>query len=53
MLIEKAYRIFSPNVGPYLLLLCVICFSFSSMIGFSYYVTKWGCSCSGQARASL
>ena len=42
MLIEKAYRIISPSVGPYLLLLCVLCFSFSSMIGFSYYVAKCG-----------
>ena len=42
MLIEKAYRIISPSVGPYLLLLCVLCFCFSSMIGFSYYVAKCG-----------
>ncbi|MBK27805.1 MAG: sodium/alanine symporter [Verrucomicrobiales bacterium] len=42
MLTEKAYRAFSPSLGPYLLLICVLCFSFSSMIGFSYYVTKCG-----------
>ena len=27
-------------VGPYVLLVCVLFFSFSSMIGYSYYVTK-------------
>ena len=32
-----------PGAGPYLLLVCVLCLSFSSMIGFSYYVTKCGC----------
>ena len=42
MLTEKAYRIISSSLGPYLLLICVLCFSFSSMIGFSYYVTKCG-----------
>ncbi|MDP6893420.1 MAG: alanine:cation symporter family protein, partial [Verrucomicrobiota bacterium] len=41
-LTEKAYRMISPSLGPYLLLICVLCFSFSSMIGFSYYVTKCG-----------
>ena len=42
MLTEKAYRMISSSLGPYLLLICVFCFSFSSMIGFSYYVTKCG-----------
>ena len=42
MLTEKAYRMISSSLGPYLLLICVLCFSFSSMIGFSYYVTKCG-----------
>ena len=32
-----------PGIGPYLLLICVLFLSFSSMIGFSYYVTKCGC----------
>ncbi|MBG28526.1 MAG: sodium/alanine symporter [Opitutae bacterium] len=32
-----------PGAGSYLLLVCVLCLSFSSMIGFSYYVTKCGC----------
>ena len=42
MLTEKAYRMISPKIGPFLLLVSVLCFSFSSMIGFSYYVTKCG-----------
>ena len=33
----------SPRVGPYLLLAGVLCLSFSSMLGFSYYVVKCGC----------
>jgi len=41
-------------VGPYLLLICVLCLSFSSMIGFSYYVTKCGCFLFGsRARVPL
>ena len=43
-----------PGAGPYLLLICVLCLSFSSMIGFSYYVTKCGCFLFGsRARVSL
>ena len=32
-----------PGVGPYLLLAGVLCLSFSSMLGFSYYAVKCGC----------
>jgi len=43
MLTAKAFDVGIPVVGRYLLLICVLCLSFSSMIGFSYYVTKCGC----------
>jgi alanine or glycine:cation symporter, AGCS family len=43
LLTLEAFRQGMPEVGPYLLLICVLCLSFSSMIGFSYYVTKCGC----------
>ena len=42
-LTAKAFEAGIPGFGPYLLLVCVLCLSFSSMIGFSYYVTKCGC----------
>ena len=43
MLTAEAFDVGIPEVGRYLLLVCVLCLSFSSMIGFSYYVTKCGC----------
>jgi AGCS family alanine or glycine:cation symporter len=42
LLTAEAFKKGIPVAGPYLLLVCVLCFSFSSMIGFSYYVTKCG-----------
>ena len=42
LLTAEAFTKGIPVAGPYLLLVCVLCFSFSSMIGFSYYVTKCG-----------
>jgi AGCS family alanine or glycine:cation symporter len=42
LLTAEAFTKGIPFAGPYLLLVCVLCFSFSSMIGFSYYVTKCG-----------
>ncbi len=42
LLTAKAFTKGIPFAGSYLLLVCVLCFSFSSMIGFSYYVTKCG-----------
>ena len=42
LLTAEAFTKGIPIAGPYLLLVCVLCFSFSSMIGFSYYVTKCG-----------
>lgn len=43
VLTTRAFEVGIPQAGPYLLLVCVLCLSFSSMIGFSYYVTKCGC----------
>ena len=43
VLTASAFEKGIPVVGPYLLLICVLCLSFSSMIGFSYYVSKCGC----------
>ena len=42
LLTASAFTNGIPFAGSYLLLVCVLCFSFSSMIGFSYYVTKCG-----------
>ncbi|MED5417629.1 MAG: alanine/glycine:cation symporter family protein, partial [Verrucomicrobiota bacterium] len=53
-LTAKAFEADIPGFGPYLLLVCVLCLSFSSMIGFSYYVTKCGCFLFGtRARVPL
>ena len=53
-LTAKAFSEGIPGVGPYLLLLCVLFLSFSSMIGFSYYVSKCGCFLFGsRARVPL
>ncbi len=53
-LTAEAFEAGIPGFGPYLLLVCVLCLSFSSMIGFSYYVTKCGCFLFGsRARVSL
>jgi len=43
ILTARAFEEGIPGAGPYLLLICVLFLSFSSMIGFSYYVTKCGC----------
>ncbi|MFP6899803.1 MAG: alanine/glycine:cation symporter family protein [Opitutales bacterium] len=54
ILTTRAFSEGIPGAGPYLLLVCVLCLSFSSMIGFSYYVTKCGCFLFGsRARAPL
>jgi AGCS family alanine or glycine:cation symporter len=42
LLTAEAFKKGIPVAGPYLLLVCVLCFSFSSMIGVSYYLTKCG-----------
>ena len=42
LLTAEAFTKGIPVAGPYLLLVCVLCFSFSSMIGFSYYISKCG-----------
>ena len=43
-----------PDLGPALLLLSVLCLSFSSMLGYSYYVLRCGTFLFGdQARAAL
>jgi AGCS family alanine or glycine:cation symporter len=42
LLTTEAFTKGIPVAGPYLLLVCVLCFSFSSMIGASYYLTKCG-----------
>jgi len=42
LLTANAFTKGIPFAGSYLLLICVLCFSFSSMVGFSYYVTKCG-----------
>ena len=43
LLTTQAFEQALPGVGPFLLLAGVLCLSFSSMIGFSYYVVKCGC----------
>jgi len=53
-LTAKAFSEGIPGFGSYLLLLCVLFLSFSSMIGFSYYVSKCGCFLFGsRARVPL
>lgn len=52
LLTSSAFETALPGIGPYLLLLAVLCLSFSSMVGFSYYVVKCGCFLFGQ-RARL
>ena len=48
LLTTQAFKQALPTVGPYLLLAGVLCLSFSSMLGFSYYVVKCGCFLFGQ-----
>ncbi|MEC8864893.1 MAG: alanine/glycine:cation symporter family protein [Verrucomicrobiota bacterium] len=48
LLTTSAFETALPGTGPYLLLIAVLCLSFSSMIGFSYYVVKCGCFLFGQ-----
>jgi AGCS family alanine or glycine:cation symporter len=48
LLTTQAFDQALPGVGPYLLLAGVLCLSFSSMLGFSYYVVKCGCFLFGQ-----
>jgi AGCS family alanine or glycine:cation symporter len=48
LLTTHAFEEALPVVGPYLLLAGVLCLSFSSMLGFSYYVVKCGCFLFGQ-----
>ena len=48
LLTTHAFEQALPGVGPYLLLAGVLCLSFSSMLGFSYYVVKCGCFLFGQ-----
>ena len=48
LLTTQAFQQALPGVGPYLLLAGVLCLSFSSMLGFSYYVVKCGCFLFGQ-----
>jgi AGCS family alanine or glycine:cation symporter len=48
LLTTQAFEQALPGVGPYLLLAGVLCLSFSSMLGFSYYVVKCGCFLFGQ-----
>jgi AGCS family alanine or glycine:cation symporter len=48
LLTTEAFEQALPGVGPYLLLAGVLCLSFSSMLGFSYYVVKCGCFLFGQ-----
>ena len=43
LLTISAFEYALPGIGSYLLLVGVLCLSFSSMIGFSYYVLKCGC----------
>ena len=43
LLTTQAFEQALPGVGSFLLLAGVLCLSFSSMIGFSYYVVKCGC----------
>ena len=49
LLTTRAFETALPGVGSYLLLAGVLCLSFSSMLGFSYYVVKCGCFLFGQA----
>jgi len=49
LLTTQAFETALPGVGPYLLLAGVLCLSFSSMLGFSYYVVKCGSFLFGQA----
>ena len=49
VLTTQAFETALPGVGPYLLLAGVLCLSFSSMLGFSYYVVKCGCFLFGQS----
>jgi AGCS family alanine or glycine:cation symporter len=42
-LTTQAFESALPGLGSYLLLVCVICFSISTMFGYSYY----GCKCAG------
>jgi alanine or glycine:cation symporter, AGCS family len=48
LLTTQAFEKSLPGVGPYLLFAGVLCLSFSSMVGFSYYVVKCGCFLFGQ-----
>ena len=48
LLTTSAFETALPGTGPYLLLIAVLFLSFSSMIGFSYYVVKCGCFLFGQ-----
>ena len=48
LLTTQAFQEALPGVGTYLLLAGVLCLSFSSMLGFSYYVVKCGCFLFGQ-----
>jgi AGCS family alanine or glycine:cation symporter len=48
LLTTQAFETALPGIGPYLLLAGVLCLSFSSMLGFSYYVVKCGCFLFGQ-----
>ena len=48
LLTTAAFEQALPGLGSYLLLAGVICLSFSSMLGFSYYVVKCGCFLFGQ-----
>jgi AGCS family alanine or glycine:cation symporter len=52
LLTTEAFERAIPGLGPYLLLAGVLCLSFSSMLGFSYYVVKCGCYLFG-SRARL
>ena len=52
LLTTEAFERAIPGFGPYLLLAGVLCLSFSSMLGFSYYVVKCGCYLFG-SRARL
>lgn len=52
LLTTQAFEMALPGFGPYLLLAGVLCLSFSSMLGFSYYVVKCGCFLFGK-RARL
>ncbi len=49
ILTTQAFETALPGIGSYLLLAAALCLSFSSMIGFSYYVVKCGCFLFGRA----